>query len=194
MKKILFCFLTILIFGCSDQAENINQVKIDAVSSLKGDDQKLAYGTLTEIEKYAIWDQRFESAIKNENLTSEQKDLISQLGEINSLIRHLSEKKVKSIQEDWIAEAEKVFTTAQIKSLAFQLSDISDLDDNLSSKVRQEDPSFTNCNCNRGSLYSCDFPSFACPDAPSTCKNPTNYGCGFLFIHPCNQICAITED
>ena len=190
MKKLLFCFVAILAFSCSeDQSENVNQVKIDAVLNLEGEKQKLAYNTLTDVEKQAIWNQRFESAMDNENLTPEQKALIKELIEINSTIRGLTPEQAITMQEAWTGKAEKIFTFDQIKSMAFQLSDAPELSNPKGSPVAKEDPTATNCNCNRGALFSCGL-EYICPDADSTCKNPTSFGCGFMFVWPCNQLCV----
>lgn len=147
---------------------------------------------LSDDEQLEIWSQKLESSLKNSKMNSAQKELVKSLVEINEVRFTLSESEFTVFKDSWIGEAEKVFSTEQIRSLAFQLNDMPDFD-NQSARVMQEDPSQTGCNCNRGSVFSCGL-DFICPDAASPCKNPQPVGCGFLFMYPCNQICMFLFD
>jgi hypothetical protein len=114
--------------------------------------------------------------------------------EITHSINELSDIELSKIRDSWLNAAKDNFTYDEIRSLAFELSALPDFKSSKSGRTAVEDPSLTNCNCNRGSLYSCDQPTLACPDAPSDCKNKTNFGCGFLWLYACNQICIVTPN
>ena len=194
-------YLTFVLIGCSDtqEAKVVDQSKFDAVLLLKDQELNDAYNALTDLERTTMWNQKLESNLANSDFTSKQRQLIQELIDINNNMTNLSEVDLRGFEKNWVEKAEKIFNTEQIKKIAFQLkakNEIITKNDDTSSagRIQTEDPNHRSCNCNAGSLYSCDTPTYSCPSAIGNCKNLTASGCGFLWLHPCNQVCIYTVD
>jgi PBP1b-binding outer membrane lipoprotein LpoB len=88
MKKIIFiCAVTLGMLSCSSEqanvkdAEEVSVLKIENVQRINSDEelQKVAYRLLNENEKFVFWKDRFDLLLQEDEFTSSQKQLISEL-------------------------------------------------------------------------------------------------------------------
>lgn len=200
---LLFLAISLLFAQCKKNNVDTTSVEIPAsasitpqitevINSLKqlptADLRRLAYNSLSSAEKYAAWvDNAQEVSV---NFNAQQKALTTEFIQFISPQLFVSRDyfKISVFRDTWLGKAEKVFSDAQIRALAFNLYSKPDVVviNTTGLKINTEGGT-VNCDCNMGSEFTCSSKTH-CPNTSSTCKLVG--GCGFAGFFSCDNICA----
>ena len=189
-----------VLFSCSKNSDEIeskagkdvNQLKIENVLSIKnGEDQKIAFGLLNENEKYTLWNEKLKNILNNENLNEQQENLVFNIikdlnpSVYSSVTNDYDEYFSNIISKKFIQDAEKLFSSKQIKEYFFQINEFSKTD----AGGIGDNPNDPSCNCNNAIIggWDCSFPEF-CKATGVTCVD-RSLDCGVLNTSPCDGIC-----
>ncbi|GAB3921065.1 bacteriocin fulvocin C-related protein [Mucilaginibacter myungsuensis] len=153
--------------------------------------RRLAYSTLSPKEKYAAWK---DNAVQlSTSFTAEQKVVAAELTNFISpdLFVSFSPLKTMLFIDQWLIKAKKVFTDAQIRSLAFDLYAKPDVVavNEAELRVNTEDGGGTECNCSEASNFCGDKKKC---DANSNCREPSSH-CGAFWQYKCDNVCAASN-
>jgi len=184
MKKISIIFCFYLLVGCVNEEDySVNKSpsstdsRINFVLDAVGKEQQLSFSLLTNKEKSILWERKLTKQAESETYDDQQLLLINEL--IYGAKVHLGNQyALDSFRDSWLKKAKILLSNEQIVSLAYSISPTSA-------------PVPKDCNCNKGSFYSCGLldPHAYCPDEPTSCENWTPTGCGFLGMYACNGVC-----
>lgn len=212
MKKNIFKTLCILLLAClfpscsqdSFTEESIisenSTLKINNVLNENNkNDQKIKYNLLAKESKHTLWANKLEVLLNDQSiiLNEEQKKLIEELKKkIDITLFDNEDNDEKAYFKDiyipnFLKRAQKVFSNKQIISFFYTLSEpitsssltLKQLSTSLSVDSEKD------CDCNYGSIYSCQGTYAYTCDKTAKCLADTS-GCGFLTMFECNGLCG----
>lgn len=213
MKNLLLLLLFVgcLTTSCSEDVPSEDSLvaeksefKINQILNEKDvESQKIKYNLLSTEEKHTIWVNKYEALINNNTfqdhkrliLNDKQKELIEELKD--KLTQNVFDKNDNNEKEyfrniyvpNFLKRAQKVFTYDQIGVLFYKVSesttDISQKQQSTSARVASG--WVRDCNCDKGSFFSCQWGGDKC-DGQASCKQSYN-GCGFNWMWACNGLC-----
>lgn len=162
--------------------------KIDALFSLKENEQRLAFDLLDKESRNQVWEKSLSDKLASGNFNESQKKLINKI--IAFIKSGIPEdiNQVSNFRDEWLIEAGFAFQNLEIHSIAYDISSAS-----VGGGGGGGGGGGTSCDCNKGAFFTCGSidPMQVCPTEPSSCTNPTPTGCGFLWQYPCNQKCVL---
>ena len=207
MKKLFFIFCAIflsLINSCreNDQVADEYRSNLDLKSELK---QKEMFKELTTVNKIRVWQSKMKQ-IQNENISTEQKALISK---INSEIAKVAEKNYDGIKLfEYAVSLSKITPDDEFIRMFSVLGDYKrnnnsynkfinnnrgfvtqDLEDYLA-KIKSNKIAFYSQIQNTGVVSkkptcNCKWTCGLYPSLPNSPCEGSNGGCGFLWIEDC---------
>lgn len=175
-----------------------NMANIDGVKNLPNQEQKkIAYSLLLPIEKYGLWLEN--TRIVSAGFTPQQKLLLVELTAFLTpklFGDNLDRGKLASFSGNWIEKATKIFTKAQIQSIAYQIFISTDQKNTVQLNAEYGEGGGKACNCSSGSWFDCFDTGYTdefCLDSPHDCKKPISSGCGFLNLSTCDNLCVYSN-
>lgn len=189
MKKLLFLFLSLIILSCKKDADFTAEVDnnlIAAVKELPGsDEQRLAFAILLNAsEKNALIEEKLNGLTKLDELTEEQKQLLSSL--LKNLPKNLYEdtkvrdKFMESFGNKWVKEASVLLGENFIRENLVTVSNIPPVD-----TIEPGDGVQKTCKCSRSSDWCNSTTEGDCVSAD--CAKGS--ACGFLLAYDCDGWC-----
>lgn len=182
--------ILMLLFSCSKRTDDVNLV--EEIKTLKDlEAQRLAFTELLSAkQKSEFWNIRIKKMIKENKFNVEQVKLLEELraGLTSAVYSSKSERDifVKSFMIDWQAKALQIIG---FDILYRYLGQVNENNNYVSYNVDDIDGG-SDCNCNKGSAFSCQGRTDDCKDVVPPCKT-SSYGCGFALLYECNGRCTL---
>lgn len=149
------------------------------------DIQKSIYTKLNSHEKHFIWQERINTYIQINTLTTEQESHLKNLVALLNSELFDSENviKIREIEKKWVPKAFTLFNKEELRELLGGLNkETIEKGNKKSDKVRV---SASGCGCNGDSMFDC-----AGCNAQDACQSSSS-DCGFLWGYSCSKSCYI---
>ena len=186
-KTILFFCFSILLISCNNEEiesdyDLINNSKIENVSNMKGESQKIAYKMLNSNEKLLIWQKKLDLLL-NLNLNDSQVNYVKELQ---------STLKIDYFKNESINDKEYLKYLSNMKKIGFSLFNSQEMAtyfSNINLEISKlpngkTTPPDIYCGCSTGDDWCVtgDCYSLYCSGADA--------GCGWWLQQTCNGFCA----
>ena len=158
--------------------------------------KKVAYSSLSDKDRFELWQAKLENEASKEIYSSEQKSIISELKNhlTVAIFKNSDEKQVFNLTwlPNWVNRSKRVFNDLQIHNIAFTIGDIEASDINTKSLTSSGSEGDSGCICALNSNFTC--PSFTIGWPPSATYGPctlqgsciSSRGCGALWDQECD--------